>query len=192
MFEAIAALTPAALRAHRLDARGATGPASFWRIVSLARWSQRRRVRAYLATLGEEGGLPGIAKLCDALDLEHAVRPLRQDFAEVKKALRLAAAAAPPSITVLCRDIDRLLAVLRPVEAAATIALSCRGRQMAKRWRARGLPKHLRSLHGPIRTRFARHASRVSSRSVLEKLSGWFQGGMDRSLHRGNCLRRIN
>jgi primosomal replication protein N'' len=175
VFEAIAALPPAALRSHRLDARGATGPASFWRIVSLARWSQRRRVRAYLATLSEEGGLPRIAKLCDALDLEDAVRPLRQDFAEVKKALRLAAGAAPPSITVLRQDIDRLLAVLRPVEVAAMIALSCPrpadGQAMARAGAAEAFAELARTYQDA----FARHASRISSRSVLEKFSRWFK-----------------
>jgi len=175
VFEAIAALTLAALRSHRLDARGATGPASFWRIVSLARWSQRRRVRAYLATLGEEGGLPRIAKLCDALDLEDAVRPLRRDFSEVKRALRLAAGAAPPSIAVLRQDIDRLLAVLRPVEVAATIALSCPrpadGQAMARA----GTAEAFAELAGTYQDAFARHASRISSRSVLEKFSSWFK-----------------
>jgi primosomal replication protein N'' len=174
-FDAITALTPAALRSRRLDAIGATGSASFWRIVSLARWSQRRRIRAYLATLGEDGGLPRIAKLCEALELEEAVRPLRRASAEVNKALRLSAAPVSPSITVLRRDIDRLLAVLRPVEAAAMVALSCPrpadGQAMARTGTAEAFTELART----YQQAFARHASRVSSRSALERLSGWFK-----------------
>jgi primosomal replication protein N'' len=174
-FDAIAALAPAELLSHRLDARGATGTASFWRIVTLARWSQRRRVRAYLATLGEEGSLPRIGKLRDALDLEDAVRPLREDFANVKKALRLNATTAPLSINVLRREIDRLLAVLRPVEAAATVALRCPrpadGQAMARA----GTVEAFAGLARTYQEAFARHVSRVSSRSILEKLSGWFK-----------------
>jgi serine/threonine protein kinase len=174
-FDAIAALTPEELLSHRLDARGAVAPASFWRIVSLARWSQRRRIRAYLATLGEEGSLPRIGEFRDTLDLEDLVRPLRQDFAEVKKVLRLNAAAAPLSITVFRREIDRLLAVLRPVETAATVALSCPrpadGQVMARAGTAEAFAELART----YQEAFARHASRISSRSVLERLSGWFK-----------------
>jgi hypothetical protein len=173
-FEPIAALPPAALRSHRLDAKGAIGPTSLWRRISLARWSQRRRVLAFLEVLGEEGGIPRIAKLLNALDLEDAVRPLRQDFAAIKKTLGLAAAAAPDPVSVLRRDIDRLLAVLRPVEAAATLALGCPrpadGQAMARAGTAEAFAELARTYEDA----FARHTSRVSSRSALEKLSGWF------------------
>jgi primosomal replication protein N'' len=174
-FESIAALTPAALRSCRADASGAMGPVSLWRIVRLARWSQRRRIRTYLASLGQEGSIPRIAKLRDALDLEDAVRPLRQDFAEIKKALGLGAATAPPPISSLCRDIDRLLTILRPVEVAAMVALGCPrpadGQAMARA----GTAEAFAELAQTYQEAFARHASRVSSRSVLRGLSGWFK-----------------
>jgi primosomal replication protein N'' len=174
-FNAIAALTSAELRSHCLDARGATGTASFWRIVTLTRWSQRRRVRSYLAILGEDGSLARIGKFRDAVDLEDAVRPLRQGFADVKKALRLNANAAPLSIKTLCREIDRLLAVLRPVEVAATVAWRCPRPADGGAMALAGTVDAFTELARIYQEAFARHASRVSSRSILERLSGWFK-----------------
>ena len=174
-FDAIAALTPEELRSHRATARGATAPASLWRIVSLARWSQRRRIRAYLTTLGEEGSLSRIEKLRDALDLEDMVRPLRQHFADVRKSLKLNAAAVPLSIAALCREVDRLLAVLRPVEAAAMVALSCPRPADGQAMAGAGTVDAFLGLAQTYQEAFARHASRLASRSVLEQLSRWFK-----------------
>src|SRR3981081_3263080 len=160
-FDAIAALTPEELRSHRLTARGATAPASLLRLVSLARRSQRRRIRAYLATLGKESDLSRIEKLRDALDLEDMLRPLRQHFADVRKSLKLNTAAAPLSIAVLGREVDRLLAVLRPVEAAAMVALSCPRPADGQAMAGAGTVDAFWGLARTYQEAFARHASRL-------------------------------
>jgi primosomal replication protein N'' len=173
LFEPISLLASNVLQFRRADARGATEPAAFWSLIK--RLSQRRRSRAYLASIGQEAGLNRTERLRDALDLEDAVRPLRQSFAEIKTLLRLAPNTAPLSVAILRREIEKLLGILRPVEAAATIALQCPCTTDGEAMARAGTAEAFDELAQSYQEAFIRYDQRQASRAKLGQLSAWFK-----------------
>jgi hypothetical protein len=191
LFSILAALPPGELRGWLDTATRATAEVSFWGRINPGRWQRRRRLSAFLASHGEEPTETRMVALRKALGLELQLRTVRRAVAEVRESLRLDVQEAPAPLRMLRREVDDLLAMLRPVQAAVAAVRVCPRKVEAEDMARSGSPEGYRRLRGCFDSAFERHAARTRSRTVLAPLAKWFQeswiAGCERSITQGKA-----
>lgn len=175
LFDTVAALAPGDLRIWLDTTTSATAQTSFFGRLSPARWQRRRRVRAFLAGHGEESTDERMAALRGALELETHLRPIRRSVREARGQLALSTPEVPASLKVLRREVDSLLAMLRPVQTAVAAALACPRPEDAEVMARSGSLDGYLLLRRRFDSAFTRHSAREHSRAALARLSQWFQ-----------------
>jgi primosomal replication protein N'' len=191
LFSILAALPPGELRGWLDTATRATAEVSFWGRINPGRWQRRRRLSAFLASHGEEPTETRMVALRKALGLELQLRTVRRAVAEVRESLRLDVQEAPAPLRMLRREVDDLLAMLRPVQAAVAAVRVCPRKVEAEDMARSGSPEGYRRLRGCFDSAFERHAARTRSRTALAPLAKWFQeswiAGCERSITQGKA-----
>lgn len=174
LFAPIAALPPVVL--HRLlqDAERVPQEVSFLGRLSPWRFFARRRLEAFLSSLGEEPSEKRVQRLRGALDLEQRLRPLRATAAQVHDLFGSGPRANLPTLQALRQEVGQLLSVLLAVKEASAAVDACPRPQEAAILVAGAKPEGFTDLRRDFESAIERHADRERSLAALLPLEPSF------------------
>jgi primosomal replication protein N'' len=147
---------------------------TIWHRLNLLRWMQKRQVQSFLREMGDGTSDDRLKAFRGALRLETRLQPLRSTINQIRKSLRLQS-SQQISAGSLRRELDSVIAVLRPVEVAVAASIACPRPVDAEKMARSGSADAFANLRRDFEDAIARQGARHASRQALSRLSQWIE-----------------